>query len=311
MNWTLSQLRAFCAVGDFGTMTAAAAHLGYTTGAVSQQISALQTAVSAELFIRDGRTMVLTDAGVNFLVHARAVLEAEQRAASALSGKNGGHGVAVRLGVFGSAALFALPRALQILRAREHPIAIQAFETALADMPEAILSGRIDIAISVDYPDAPNPPHRGLISTPLHSETFRMIMPPESDSHLGSEAELLRYSNTTDWILPPAELMFGKAVLFACARSGIHPKVRHAVHDTALSIALAESGVGITLATPLMLALRPTTARIVPLPEQASRTIVALTGHALSNRESVQGVLAALRETFAHAQTWETAHGVS
>src|SRR4051794_29704793 len=121
MNWTLSQLRAFCAVGELGTMTAAAAHLGYTTGAVSQQISALQTTVGAELFVRDGRTLVLTDAGVNLLVHAQGVLDAEQRAATTLVGTGSRRDVAVRLGVFGSAALFALPRALHILGTQEDP----------------------------------------------------------------------------------------------------------------------------------------------------------------------------------------------
>lgn len=298
MDWTLSQLRAFCAVADFGTMTAAAEQLGYTTGAVSQQISALQAAVSKRLFVRDGRTLVLTDAGVTFLVHARAVLDAERRAANFAAEHSDQEGAVVRLGVSGSAALFAIPQTLARVSQLAHNISVEALDFRIDDMPRAILDGDIDIALSINYPDAPHPPHRGLILTPLHIEAFRMVLPPGAESHTRTRAELVKYGNATDWILPPADLMVGKAVLFACARAGIRPRVRHSVEDTALSIALAESGVGITLATPLMLALRPTNAPTAELPKEASRQIVALTGHASSHRESLQEVLAALRDTF-------------
>lgn len=279
-------------------MTAAAERLGYTTGAVSQQIAALQANLQETLFIRDGRTLVLTDAGVSLLTHARSVLEAETRAADSVRKHNNDQSLTVRLGVFGSAALFALPPTLALVRKSPDTINIQAFEVKLDDMPRAIMEDRLDIALSVNYPDAPNPPHRGLLSTELHTEVFRMVMPADAEHSTVSRRKLLRYCNEADWILPPADQAFGKAALFACARAGIHPKVRHAVEDTALSLALAESGVGITVATPLMLALRPTEAVLADLPAQATRTIVALTRSSSSHRESIQLVLQALRESF-------------
>jgi Bacterial regulatory helix-turn-helix protein, lysR family len=42
--WTLDQLRTFVAVASAATMTAAADELGYTTGAVSEQMAALEAA---------------------------------------------------------------------------------------------------------------------------------------------------------------------------------------------------------------------------------------------------------------------------
>ena len=42
MKWTFEQLKTFKVVAELGTMTAAAEALGFTAGAVSQQMAALQ-----------------------------------------------------------------------------------------------------------------------------------------------------------------------------------------------------------------------------------------------------------------------------
>ena len=75
MSWTLTQLETFCAVADAGSMHAASVERGYTPGAVSQQMAALARTVGGELFIRDGRGVVLSDAGRGFLPYARRLLQ--------------------------------------------------------------------------------------------------------------------------------------------------------------------------------------------------------------------------------------------
>lgn len=297
MNWTLSQLRAFCAVRDLGTMTAAAAHLGYTTGAVSQQIAALERVVGEELFVRIGRELVITDTGVSLLRHAKAIVESESRAVESIS-RETNRSVVVRIGAFGSVALFAIPRMLEIARTLGQPLSIRVFEIKLDEMPDAVLSGQIDIALSVDYPDAPAPPYRGLRVEELHTEAFQLILPTAALPSIGTTEALLRYCNETDWILPPPHQPFGKAILLALARAGIQPRVRHSLEDTALSLALTESGVGVTTATPLMLALRPTTAIPRSYPVDVTRTIVALTLPTSEYRDSIMLAIRALQEAF-------------
>jgi DNA-binding transcriptional LysR family regulator len=53
--WTLDQLRTFVAVASAATMTAVADELGYTTGAVSQQMAALEAAAGRPLSSPSGR----------------------------------------------------------------------------------------------------------------------------------------------------------------------------------------------------------------------------------------------------------------
>jgi hypothetical protein len=59
----LVKLRTLVEIRATGSMTAAAAALGYTTGAVSQQMATLQRSLRLELFTQVGRSVQLTDAG--------------------------------------------------------------------------------------------------------------------------------------------------------------------------------------------------------------------------------------------------------
>ena len=136
-----------------------------------------------------------------------------------------------------------------------------------------------------------------------------MVLPPAA-AELGDDAAaLVDYANATDWVLPPLETYYGRACRFACAQAGIEPKVQHTVTDTAVSIALAESGVGITLATPLMMGLRPTDSPTAALPGSSYHSIVAIARSSALEKESVRAVRDALTAAFsplqAHSQQLE------
>lgn len=59
----LNALRAFEATARLGSVTAAAAALHVTHGAISRQLRHLETELGCDLFRRQGRQLVLTDAG--------------------------------------------------------------------------------------------------------------------------------------------------------------------------------------------------------------------------------------------------------
>ena len=60
---SLNALRAFHAVADSGSYSAAAGELGVTTSAVSRQIKNLEECIGVALLVRDGRRMRLTAEG--------------------------------------------------------------------------------------------------------------------------------------------------------------------------------------------------------------------------------------------------------
>ncbi len=79
---SLQQLRCFCAAVESGSFTAAAASLRITQPAVAEQVRKLEHALGADLFVRAGRGVVLTEAGRAFAGHATRSLRAVEDAAA-------------------------------------------------------------------------------------------------------------------------------------------------------------------------------------------------------------------------------------
>lgn len=81
MNWASigfdwNQVRAFLATAEEGSLSAAARALGQTQPTLSRQVSGLEQDLGVVLFERGPRTMTLTAAGRDLLVHVRAMGEA-------------------------------------------------------------------------------------------------------------------------------------------------------------------------------------------------------------------------------------------
>src|SRR5947209_5469904 len=88
----IRQLRAFVALVDHGSVTAAAHALELAQSTISESLSALERAVGAPVVLRrrGARELVLTDAGMALLPHARSVLETIASAHVAVAGATSG-----------------------------------------------------------------------------------------------------------------------------------------------------------------------------------------------------------------------------
>lgn len=131
---TVAGLRVVREIALTGSFTAAARLLGYSQPAISRQVAAMETAAGYPLFIREGRGVRLSPAGVVVVEHAGRILagvEALQQDLAALDDRLAGR---IKLGAFPSATAVLVPRALVRLRA-EHP----GLEVALAEGPTPTL----------------------------------------------------------------------------------------------------------------------------------------------------------------------------
>lgn len=168
----LVKLRTLVEIRTTGSMTAAAAALGYTTGAVSQQMAALQRSVRAALFTQVGRRVQLTDAGHLLADHAVGLLALARETEQALASLPGRPQARVLVGVFGTAAAALLPRALVRVRERCPGAHLRSVEVDVDDATAAVAAGRVDLAFGVDYPQAPIPRAADVALLVLATERF-------------------------------------------------------------------------------------------------------------------------------------------
>ena len=117
-GWLGAELRHFLAleaVSREGSFGRAAAALGYTQSAVSQQIAALERIVGHRLVERPGgpKPVSLTEAGKLLLTHADAIAARVAAAQADLTALAEGQAGTLRVGVFQSAGQRILPRVMQ------------------------------------------------------------------------------------------------------------------------------------------------------------------------------------------------------
>ncbi|MEW1658045.1 LysR family transcriptional regulator [Streptomyces sp. NPDC093707] len=278
------------------TMTAAAAALGYTPGAVSQHIAALERATGTELVCRAGRRVELTDAGQTLAMHAERILAAQAEAVAALERTRAEVSGRLRLGVFGTAAAMLLPPALHRLAVRHPAVRVVGREVDVDQAYAEVRAGRVDLALGLDYPDAPLDRDGAVEVVRLRSERFSLAVPAGRAPRAAAGAPLsLAAAAAYDWILPPAGSYYGRAIRTACRRAGGEPRVVHEVTDTATSLAMVGAGLGVAPLTGLMLRLRSEGIVAVPLRETVERHIVVAVGAAARGRPSVTALITALR----------------
>ena len=109
-------LRVHQTVVTEGTLTAAAAALGYSVSAVSQQLSQLEREAGSPLFEKAGRGVRPTAAGLLLAEHATRILTALDDAETELADLRAGRTGRLRVVSFHSAGETLLPAAIAALR---------------------------------------------------------------------------------------------------------------------------------------------------------------------------------------------------
>jgi DNA-binding transcriptional LysR family regulator len=143
----LDQLRTFAAVVEQKSFSGAAAQLGVSQPAVSQQIRQLEKRFGVKLIERVGRCAAATAAGAEFHARARDIEVAIAAAGDAMTPHAKGTAGRVRLGTGATACIYLLPPVLRDLRRRFPALEIVVSTGNTTDMLRAVEENRIDVAL--------------------------------------------------------------------------------------------------------------------------------------------------------------------
>lgn len=143
----IANLRAFVAVAETRSFSAAAAQLHLTQPAVSKRIAALEDGFAARLFDRIGRTVDLTESGRALLPRARRILaelDDSHRALADLSGTIAG---TLRLGTSHHIGLHRLPPTLRAFAARYPEVTLDLHFMDSEAACHGVETGDLELAI--------------------------------------------------------------------------------------------------------------------------------------------------------------------
>ena len=143
----LRHLRYFVAVAEHGGISHAADRLNIAQPAVSRQIRDLELELGFDLLSREGRRVVLTDAGRDFAKRARSILQDTEAAKQAARHIANGEAGTVRVGLLESASWAGhVPLALNRFKRQHDRIRLEIQPMSSVDQIDALLAGELDAA---------------------------------------------------------------------------------------------------------------------------------------------------------------------
>ena len=243
----LHTVRIVQAIAEHGSITAAAAALGYSQPALSQHLRRAESRLGTPLVLRAGRGVRLTEPGRVVARHSGPILAALNAAGDELTRLVEHLVGTVRLAAFPSASSTVVPALIARL-AERHPT-LQLVYTE-AEPPEALAmlaEGSIDVAVTFSYPGDPADPHEQIVGAteiPLFVDPVTVILPsghPLADRPSISLAELA----SERWIAGCPQCR--GHLLAACGAVGVVPRIAHATDNSVAVLGLVAAGVGVAL----------------------------------------------------------------
>ncbi|MDQ2975806.1 MAG: LysR family transcriptional regulator [Acidobacteriota bacterium] len=143
----IRQLRAFLAIAELGTFTAAAQRVHVTQAAISMQIRQLENELGARLFVRAPRRVMLTEAGEHLLQRARQILRDHDAALDEIAELAGAERGRLRVGSASAMVTTdVLPELLKELRKQHAHAEVTVASGTSEALVQQILSGELDVA---------------------------------------------------------------------------------------------------------------------------------------------------------------------
>ncbi|AJC18382.1 LysR substrate-binding domain-containing protein [Pandoraea sputorum] len=144
-NLDMDALRTFLATQQLGSLNRAAERVGRSQSAVSQQMRKLEAQVGQPLFRRQGRGLMLTDAGELILSYAHRILDLNDEAVRAVRGASV-EGV-VRFGLPGDFAETWLPAALGQFKKTHPGVRVEVAVERNGVLLERLDRGELDLVL--------------------------------------------------------------------------------------------------------------------------------------------------------------------
>lgn len=270
----LGSLRSLIAVRDHGSVVGAAAALGYTPSAVSQQIKRLEQQSRAPMLERVGRGVILTDKGRLLAERGtRLLADLEEVQNLALSGADALAGQ-IRLASFSTAARGLVAPLLARLARSAPRLEVTFTEHDPRDVVTLVERGGAEMGIVHDWNLVPLDVPPSLERHHLLHDPADVLLPRD---HPLAGALSVQAQELADerWVSTPVGSICHEWLHLMFSQHGARPDIRYFDGSFATHIALVAEGVAVALLPRLGREQLPEQVRAVPVTDPAPRRDVA------------------------------------
>lgn len=285
-------LRVLLAVRDAGSISRAAATLGYSQPAVSQLLVRAEQRLGHDLVLRGGRGATLTESGrvlADHALHVEAALAAAREDLDAVGGLARGR---VRFAGFPSASSTLVPPVLAAMAASSPGVATSYVEAEPPEAIELVRRGEVDVALTFSHALQDDPGADPTLTTEGIGRDPLALVTPTAVS--GAVADLSAFRDAR-WIggCPRCR----GHLLASCAASGFTPDIVLETDNAAAVVGLVAAGLGVALLPRLALTTTvvPPGVHATPVSDELARRVEVVVARGADRVPSVRAALDAVR----------------
>ncbi len=286
---SLAGLRAVEALGAHGSISAAAAALGYTPSAVSQQIARLERDLHQDLIERQGRRASLTSSGAILAESARRIISELESMNARVQAESQTVAGSLTVAAFPSAARGLLPTVIRRLATRWPDLEVRAVEVPSHRAVELVVAGHADLAVAHDWNGLPMDVTEGLAGRRVGVDVSDVLV---NERHVRAgvgEADIGDFAGDP-WLYEPGSVAHEfLADAFHGAGAGV--TLGHRISEYATQVEMVAAGLGVALVPRMGRGALPPSVRAVTLRSAPVRGVHALWRSASNPRPAITAML--------------------
>ncbi len=290
----LAALTSLRAVDEHGSVVAAAAALGYTPSAVSQQVKRLERQTGVALLERVGRGVMLTRHGRHLVEEGSRLLRDLEAVEAGLHRRAGAVVGRLRLSAFSTAVRGLVAPAVRRLLTAHPDLDLVLDEREPWDTVDLVAEGRSDLGVVHSWGDVVLAIPDHLATTALAEDVADVVL--RRDHPLASRATVTPHDLLEEgWIATPDGTICRDWLTRMHQGTGRPPRIAHRSTEFDSHLAMVAAGLGIALVP--RLGRRPLGPDLVAVPATdpvPTRQVVAVHRRSMSESPSVAAVVTAL-----------------
>jgi DNA-binding transcriptional LysR family regulator len=263
----LVHLRSFLEVHERGTVAAAAAALGYTPPAVTQQLAKLERGLGVSLFDRIGGRLAPTDAGRALAPVAQEMLALAAHACDVVHSSPPRQRVVIS-GIASALSAVVLP-SLTRLRELAEVVIIEAED---AGALRELRLGRVEVAMIQEYSGDEAARDERLDYHVVATDALRLVLPPKWPA-----TTRLRDLHGLPWLVNGSGTRCEIATKRVLEEAQLDASISADISDNGLLLRLVSEGYGATIVPALVLGQTGVEVTVAAERLGVSRTLLAVT----------------------------------
>ena len=261
------KVQALLAAVDLGSLTSAAANLGYTQSGLTHMMNSLEEELKIKLLVRSKTGVRLSPAGQELLPQMRKLAEAADELGYAADKMHQRNCSTLRLGAYSSIARHWVPQIMSDYRRVCPDIKVSLIMDGLLELYAAVRSDKLD-CIMTSYDD-----HlaHGLGWFPLWKDELVAVLP--ADYPLPGNFMPVEQFDKTPFLMPSQGADTYILPLFASTERKTEPHISTTNLDDESIVSMAEHGLGVTILSRLVVEGMPYKVKTASLAPQWFRSL--------------------------------------